>query len=189
MRVVTERRPYHHGNLQAAAVQAAEEEISAVGIAATSLRRVADRSGVSHTAIGKTFGDKAGLLAAVAAEGYRVLGEHLAGAGGDMRALGRAYLTFAERRPALFAVMFQPTVYRADDPAVVAARAATTGMLRAGVGQAGDPAGPTSAAAIGAWAFVHGLAALWLGGAIDGDLMASYDRAVAALFPSGPRHA
>ena len=131
-------RPYHHGNLAAAALAAAEEEIARHGIAEASLRKVADRAGVSHTAVGKRFGDKAGLLAAVAAEGYRVLGEGLAAAAGDMRAMGRAYVEFAVQRPALFSVMFQPTVYRADDPGVVAARAATTALLRQGVGQPTD---------------------------------------------------
>jgi AcrR family transcriptional regulator len=180
---VSERR-YHHGNLAAAAVAAAEEEIVANGIAAASLRKVADRAGVSHTAVGKRFGDKAGLLAAVAAEGYRCLGDALAGATGDMRAMGRAYVVFAVARPALFAVMFQPAVYRADDAGVVEARARTTALLRLGVGQ---PAGtPTSEVALGAWAFVHGIAALVLGGAVDGDAGELYERAARALFPAGP---
>ncbi len=177
-------RPYHHGNLPAAAVAAAEDEIARHGIADASLRKVADRAGVSHTAIGKRFGDKAGLLAAVAAEGYRALGEALTEASGDMRAMGRAYVVFAVRRPALFAVMFQPAVYRVDDPGVVAARAATTAMLRAGVGQPTDA--PTSDAALGAWAFVHGIAALVLGGAIEADAVALYERTASALFPAGP---
>ncbi|MET0326840.1 MAG: TetR/AcrR family transcriptional regulator [Ilumatobacteraceae bacterium] len=182
---MTDRRPYHHGNLAAAAVQAAEAEIARSGIADTSMRRVAERAGVSHTAIGRTFGDKAGLLAAVAAEGYRRLGDALESAGPTMLELGRAYLRFAERRPALFAVMFQPTIYPADDPAVVAARTRTTALLRSGVGQPVD-AEPTAAAAVGAWAFVHGLAALWLGGALEGDLIEVYERAARATYPQGP---
>ena len=72
---MTPAKPYHHGNLAVAAVAAAEDEIARHGIAAASLRQVAERAGVSHTAVGKCFGDKAGLLAAVAAEGYRVLGD------------------------------------------------------------------------------------------------------------------
>jgi AcrR family transcriptional regulator len=182
---VTDRRPYHHGNLAAAAVEAAEVEIARSGIAGTSMRRVAERAGVSHTAIGRTFGDKAGLLAAVAAEGYRGLGDALEAAGPTMLELGRAYLRFAERRPALFAVMFQPTVYPADDPAVVAARARTTALLRGGVGQPVD-AERTASAAIGAWAFVHGLAALWSSGALDGDLIEVYERTARAMYPQGP---
>jgi AcrR family transcriptional regulator len=177
-------RPYHHGNLAAAAIAAAEAEIALHGIADASLRKVADRAGVSHTAVGKRFGDKAGLLAALAAEGYRVLGEGLGAAAGDMAVMGRAYVEFAMQRPALFAVMFQPTVYRADDPGVTAARAATTAMLRQGVGQSSDSA--TSAVALGAWAFVHGIAALVLGGAMEGDAIELYERAATALFPAGP---
>jgi AcrR family transcriptional regulator len=178
------KRRYHHGNLAAAAVAAAEDEIARHGIADASLRKVADRAGVSHTAVGNRFGDKAGLLAAVATEGYRQLGAALAAARGDMRAMGRAYVEFAAHRPALFAVMFQPAVYRADDPGVVAARAATTQLVRAGVGQPGDT--PTSDVALGAWAFVHGIAALVLGGAIEGDAVELYERTASALFPVGP---
>ena len=177
-------KPYHHGNLAAVAIAAAEEEIARHGIATASLRRVADRAGVSHTAVGRRFGDKAGLLAAVAAEGFRVLGEHLAAAGNDMTALGHAYVAFAQARPALFAVMFQPAVYRADDAGVVAARARTTAMLRIGVGQSAGDA--TSDVALGAWAFVHGIASLVLGAAIEGDAVEVYDRVAVALFREGP---
>jgi AcrR family transcriptional regulator len=173
-------KPYHHGNLAAAALAAAEAEITEHGIAAASLRRVAERAGVSHTAVGKRFGDKAGLLAAVAAAGFGLLGDALAAAAPDMRAMGRAYVSFAVTRPALFTVMFQPAVYRADDPAVVAARARTTAMLRSGVGQRRGDA--TADVAIGAWAFVHGLASLVIGGAVEGDPLALYERAAAAIF-------
>ena len=182
--MIAAAKPYHHGNLAAAAIVAAEDEIAEHGIAAASLRRVADRAGVSHTAIGKRFGDKAGLLAGVAAEGFRVLGEHLAAGGPDMRAMGRAYVRFAVTRPALFTVMFQPTVYRADDPGVLAARARTTELLQAGVGQAGP--GATADVGLGAWAFVHGIASLVLGGAIEGDAVDVYDRVSVALFRDRP---
>ena len=43
-----------------------------------------------------------------------------------------------------------------------------------------------SDASIGAWAFVHGIASLVLGGAIEGDPIALYERAAVALFPAGP---
>ena len=175
-------RPYHHGNLAAAAIAAAEVEIARHGIADASLRKVADRAGVSHTAVGKRFGDKAGLLAAVAAEGYRVLGEGLGRWPGDMRAMGRAYVEFAVQRPALFSVMFQPTVYRADDPGVVAARAATTALLRQGVGQAGRQprrAPPPS----GRGRSSTGSPRSVLGGAIEGDAVELYERAGGGAVP------
>src|SRR5688500_14140574 len=54
-------RPYHHGDLPAALLAAAAAEIAEVGPAAMSLRKVAGRAGVSHTAAAHHFGDKRGL--------------------------------------------------------------------------------------------------------------------------------
>jgi len=70
-------RPYHHGDLRPALLRAAVEAIGQVGPAAMSLREVARRAGVSHAAAAYHFGDKAGLLTAVAAQGYRMLTEEL----------------------------------------------------------------------------------------------------------------
>ena len=64
--------PYHHGNLRRALLDAALESIAAAGPAALSLRELARRVGVSHAAPAHHFGDKAGLLTALATEGYRV---------------------------------------------------------------------------------------------------------------------
>ena len=60
-------RPYHHGDLRPALLRAAVETIEQAGPAAMSLREAARRAGVSHTAAAYHFGDKAGLLTAVAA--------------------------------------------------------------------------------------------------------------------------
>ena len=60
-------RPYHHGDLPRALLEAAVQAILEVGSAAVSLRDLARRAGVSHAAPAHHFGDKAGLLTAVAA--------------------------------------------------------------------------------------------------------------------------
>src|SRR5215213_11204294 len=65
-------RPYHHGDLPRALLEAAVQAIAEVGPAAVSLRDLARRVGVSHAAPAHHFGDKRGLLTAVAAEGYRL---------------------------------------------------------------------------------------------------------------------
>ena len=62
-------RPYHHGNLRAALLEAAEAELEAMGIERFSLRAVAKRAGVSHAAPAHHFGDATGLLTALAAIG------------------------------------------------------------------------------------------------------------------------
>ena len=55
-------RPYHHGNLPDALRAAAAEVITEKGVGGFSLREVARRAGVSHTAPAHHFGDTTGLL-------------------------------------------------------------------------------------------------------------------------------
>ena len=141
------------------------------GPAAMSLREVARRAGVSHTAAAHHFGDKAGLLTALAAEGFRLLTRELEHAlewsGGSFLEAGVAYVRFAVAHRAHFEVMFRPELYRRDDPelraAADASRALLTGHAHAIVVPGRDP----RLAAIAAWSLVHGLAELWLNGAID----------------------
>ena len=66
-------RPYHHGDLRRALLDEAVASLRESGTAALSLRDLARRAGVSHAAPAHHFGDKRGLLTAVAAEGYRRL--------------------------------------------------------------------------------------------------------------------
>ena len=63
--------PYHHGDLAAALLAAAEAELAEKGVEAFSLRSVAKRAGVSHAAPAHHFGDATGVLTALATEGFR----------------------------------------------------------------------------------------------------------------------
>jgi AcrR family transcriptional regulator len=153
-------RPYHHGDLRAALLAAAAAEIVDVGSSAMSLRKVAARAGVTHPAAAHHFGDKRGLLTALAVEGHRALAEALAAARPrGMVALGEAYLRFAHEHRAWFEVMFRPELVRADDPSFVEATRSSFGELRA----TATP-GRGSDLAYGAWGLVHGIAVLWLAG-------------------------
>ena len=154
-------RPYHHGDLRPALLRAAVEAIAQSGPGAVSLREIARRAGVSHAAASYHFGDKAGLLTAVAAEGYRLLAAELRGADGFLE-MGVAYVRFAVRHRAHFEVMYRPELYRPDDPEVLGARAAA-GVLLYGTA---TPDPRQLAAGTAAWALVHGLATLWLNGNI-----------------------
>ena len=156
-------RPYHHGDLRRALLRAAVETIGDGGPAAMSLRAVARRAGVSHAAAAYHFGDKAGLLTAVAIEGYQLLAGELEQAWATHQAyaeVGVAYVRFAVRHRAHFEVMYQPELYRADDPEVLAARAATAVRL---YGTARPDPGQL-AVGTAAWSLMHGLAMLWLDG-------------------------
>ena len=105
-------RPYHHGDLRRALVNAARRLLEAEGPSALSLRAVAREAGVSPAAPYHHFKDKAELLDAVAQEGWEILGglmaEAKAGAEGmqQLTALGTAYVCFARDNPALYRIMY-----------------------------------------------------------------------------------
>ncbi len=162
MAAMTADRPYHHGDLRRAALTATVEAIKEGGSpAALSLRDVARRAGVSHAAFKPHFGGKAGLLTALATEGYGLLADALTAAGDDRIEAGVAYVRFAAAHPAHFDVMFQPGLYDAEDPELCAAEeragAALTAVLSASAGEHDE---------LAAWSIVHGFAALWLSGAM-----------------------
>ena len=142
--------------------------IATEGPAALSLREVARRAGVSHAAPAHHFGDKAGVLTAIAAEGYTILAatmrDALAGGGGELVECGVAYIRFALAHRAHFEVMFRPELYRADDPAVVTARQAAAEIL---FGAVSDTLGEASdeevwGGVVAVWSFTHGFATLTL---------------------------
>ena len=175
-------RPYHHGDLRAVLLRSAVAAIEAEGAAALSVRSVARDAGVTHTAATYHFGDKAGLLTAVAVDGYRILAGALRQALEERRSfleVGVAYVRFAVDHPAHFEVMYQPRLHRADDPELLAVKRDAAELLY-GTREA-DHA--QTAAGVAAWSIVHGLATLWLNGNLPpqlGDDPAEITRVVAS---------
>ena len=162
---------YHHGDLRRALLDAAAEVIAEDGPAALSLRDLARRAGVSHAAPTHHFGDKKGLLTALAAEGFdRLAADLLAtrAATGSFLELGVAYVRFATAHRAHFEVMWRPDLYHADDPALVAARGRSGDALYAGAADLPDGAGAADVreAGLAAWSLAHGFATLWLSDAL-----------------------
>ncbi|MDA8371605.1 MAG: TetR/AcrR family transcriptional regulator [Nocardiopsaceae bacterium] len=162
-------RSYHHGDLRRAVLRAAVEVIAETGPGSVSLRGLARRAGVSHAAPAYHFGDKAGLLTAVAAEGFGLLGAELSAARertGSFLEVGVAYVRFALTHRGYFEVMFRPDLYRADDPELSAARAATAEVLYSGLASLSDARAGADprVAGVAAWSLVHGFSTLWLNG-------------------------
>lgn len=108
------RATYHHGDLREALLTAAEAVLSEQGLDGFSLRKVAARVGVSHSAPAHHFGDSRGLLVALATQGFQRLlismQDRQRAAGLDLTehliASGLGYLDFAMDRPALFRLIF-----------------------------------------------------------------------------------
>ena len=107
---------YHHGNLRDEMVLQGMAILETEGQAALSMREIARRLGVTQTAPLHHF-DKAGLLAAIAALGFRRLFEFRMEALKDKRdprerlmAVMLAYAKFALDHPALFHLMHGPEI-------------------------------------------------------------------------------
>src|SRR3954469_468471 len=96
-------RRYHHGDLRATLLAAAEEMLREKGVAALSLRELARETGVSHAAPSRHFKDKQALLDALALAGFErmtaILEQAYVPDGADIHArfatLARAYVDFA----------------------------------------------------------------------------------------------
>jgi len=155
---------YHHGRLRETLIETAVAAIDDRGVDALSLRDLARRAGVSHAAPAHHFGDRAGLLTAIAADGFDRLATALEASGGDFVEAGVAYARFATEEPGRFAVMFRTELLHGDDPALVAARDRAGDVLRAG---ADASPGDARANRLAAWSLVHGFATLWNAGAIE----------------------
>lgn len=117
---------YHHGDLPTALLRSVREIVAAEGVGGVSVRAVARRAGVSHAAPAHHFGDRAGLLAALAAEGFDRFVEDVhvaregcapdATAADVMAAIGRAYVDFGLANPEYYVVMFRPEMVDGDHP-------------------------------------------------------------------------
>lgn len=157
---------YHHGNLRREIIDAALAATEESGPANWSLRELSRRAGVSHTAPVHHFGDKTGVLTAIAAEGFGLFADALEAVVDDFFEVGVAYVTFAASHRGYFEVMFRPELYRTDDPEVVAARERARQILHDGArGLAATPE-QQRAVTLAAWSTAHGFASLWLNGAI-----------------------
>lgn len=165
-------RPYHHGDLRQALIDAGLRLIETRAEDDLGLRELAREVGVSPTAIYRHFPDKQALKAALAGAGLVRLAvsqqQASAKAGGGAAgflASGMAYVRFAAGQPVLFRLIFSHAA--ADDllDADPSRQSAAMRGLRDDVDRLvppGCPAAERKALALHAWALVHGLARLVL---------------------------
>lgn len=132
-----------------------------------SLRELARRANVSHSAPVHHFGTLENLLTCLATEGFEELNERLAGHENDIREMGVAYVLWALEHPGHYAVMWQPRHLTADHAELVRARDRAWSLLAAAVATSGTALSTSDkTSAYAAFALVHGLAEIWLSGAL-----------------------
>lgn len=160
---------YHHGALQAALIRSAREILESEGYDALTLRAAARRAGVSQAAPYNHFADKAALLAAIAARGFKefaaAMRQEMDAAVdpvAQLNAAGIAYVAFATSNPGLFKLMFGSSVHQSSgDLELDAARNSAYEVLRGAVHAVQLP-GPRHQEldSLRSWALVHGLATM-----------------------------
>jgi AcrR family transcriptional regulator len=164
-------KPYHHGNLREALLEAAIRLIADVGPTAFTLREVARRAGVSHNAPYRHFQDRDDLMAAVATQGFKELTQAMLRAAAletdaleRLKRAGSGYVTFALRRPEHFTVMFDAPILKRKNPEYTAAEeqafGTLVGLVKSCQETAQLPAGDSLQTALFAWTVVHGIAKL-----------------------------
>lgn len=181
-------RPYHHGNLRAALVEAGVALARDGGPDAVVLRAASRRAGVSHNAAYRHFADRAELLAAVGARCMALLADLMERGIDDVRerdrvaaalarldAIGRAYVCFATSEPGWFRTAFGPPHDQGGDVEPDAAGAGGRTpyqLLSARLDELVDVGVITARRRPGlelaAWSAVHGLSSLL----VDGPLRA-----------------
>lgn len=181
-RDVSPARPYHHGALREALLEAAEAVLRREGLRGLTLRAMSREVGVSHTAPQRHFGDTAGVLSELAAIGHHRLAAsmaaHARGIECEMdrrRAIARGYVRFAVEQPDLFRLMSRNELLDQSNEALGNARRMSIRALAGTIARQDEPDRPIeridTARAIemtAGWAYVHGLATLLIDGRLNG---------------------
>jgi len=165
---------YHHGNLRHALIAQGRLELEKMGPQELSLRNLARAVGVSEAAPSRHFAGKAGLLAAIAADGFGELAcirARITNSGDDALTVAYrmmdAYVDFAREHKGLFNLMVGPRIVARDAYPELSSRSAESfnAFARAVEEYARECGWQKEALPFvvhGAWAMEHGLATLIL---------------------------
>lgn len=159
---------YHHGDLRAALIREGIRQLEAAGIADLSLRGLAKGAGVSGSAPYRHFPDKAQLLEAIAAEGYRRVAAVVAPSGVRVGEAARRMAGFADQHPAWWELMVSggPPVGAELEEARGGLLAELVGAVERSGSGAGHAPDEAIRIAVAVWALVVGLARLRASGGV-----------------------
>lgn len=156
---------YHHGDLPRQLLDHAAIMAAEMNPASIALRELARRTGVTHSAPVHHFGTRQGLLTALAIEGFSDLNDTLSPYEDDIHEMGVAYVLWALSHPGHYATMWQPRILNEASAELAAARERAWQLL-AGALAHGAQSEAEVVDGYAAFALVHGLASIWLSGAL-----------------------
>ena len=173
-------KKYHHGDLKNALIKAGVEILSKEGAGGLSLRKVAKRASVSHSAPYAHFKDRQSLIAAISTEGFKRLYAKLDAAvlpyaSDPKRQLVEgawAYVQFAINNTDIFKIMFSGVLEKEKDyPSFVESSRKTfervVDIVRACQNVGVLRSAPPEIIAVSVWGQVHGIISLVLEGQIS----------------------
>ena len=188
-------KTYHHGDLKNALIQAGVEILTSKGVNGLSLREVAKRAGVSHSAPYAHFSDKQSLIAAIATEGhlhiYNAITAIFAQFPGDplqqLIETSCAYLRFGIDEPDLFKITFSGVVENEHDhPDLVEMTQKNFSLIRQLVSRCQTAGifspGPDDLIAQNLWGSVYGLVSLLQQGQVSSAVLDHYSPRQLLLF-------
>ena len=113
---------YHHGDLRSSLLSTATSMIGEQGIEALSLRKLAERIGVSRTAAYHHFKDKNDLLSAIAAQGFtlwqtqaeEIFTNSALSDKEKYQQFVHYYVQFATQNAAIYKLMFGSTLWKKE---------------------------------------------------------------------------
>lgn len=192
-------KPYHHGDLREALLDAAHQLLAEDGVDGFTLADACRRAGVSTAAPYRHFADRQAVVEALVERGFDTLEArmraradgHPLGSIDRIVLIGQAYVAFAVEDPALFRLMFgrspDPDPVEPMDQVGDSCFGAVLEAITALQQQRGLQSGDQLDLAMPLWAVVHGVAMLLIDGAFarkapDVDPEALIDRTTRRFF-------
>jgi len=173
-------KKYHHGDLKNALIHAGVEILAKEGVGGLSLRKVAQRAGVSHSAPYAHFSDKQSLIAAISTEGFNQLyaeldatiSPHVNDPKKQLIEGSLAYVRFAMNNTDTFKIMFSGVLEKEKEYPAFVEISHKTFRLVVDIVEACQDAGILSASqpdlmAVSVWGQVHGILSLALEGQVS----------------------
>jgi AcrR family transcriptional regulator len=182
------KQAYHHDDLRNALIAEALAMLSETGAAKITLRELARRLGVTHTAPYAHFADKNALFESVASAGFERLANALEAARDStppdlaLVAMGTAYVRFARDNVNLYVLMFAGQELACDRVEMdIEGDRAFDILIDTMTQRFADSGLDIEKLGIGFWSLVHGISMLEIGGRLEGKTTRTSEEVLAEM--------